>query len=1157
MHLLATSSATLDEIAEPIDLRQEPGDILVLSFADTDLAGLAAAWAIERDALPSVRLAHLRDLRHPMSVDLWIDRVGVHAKVILVRLLGGLDWWRYGVERIAAMARERGIALAILPGEDRDDPRLADASTLPRAELDTLLRYFREGGRENLRALLRRLAGYAGAPLDAAEPRPVPRAAAYLPGEGAVDLDRLDATLVPGQAAVPIIFYRAHVLAADTAPIDALCEALRERGLSAAPLIVTSLKDEDCADFVRHALARLEPAVIVTTTAFAAGAGPETPTPLDGPDVPVLQAVIANTKRAAWRDSVRGLGAADLAMHIVLPELDGRVLAGVIAFKEALPAQGGLAFAALANRPEPDRVAVVANRVAALVRLQRTPRSERRIAVLMPDYPGQPGRTAYAVGLDVPASVIALAADLAQAGYRVDGAPDAPRALLDALSTGLAAPALSLDDYMRLLRDLPPEVAERVQSTWGDPAADPDMRDGAFRFRARWYGNILIALPPDRGRTDERRADYHDPLKPPRHALLAFGLWLRHVAKVDALVHMGAHGTLEWLPGKAVALSETCFPEAVVGPLPVIYPFIVSNPGEAAQAKRRIAAVTIGHLPPPLAASGLAGDARELERLVDEYAQADGLDRRRRERLATLIIDTARRTGLAREAGLDAATDSIDTLRRIDAWLCDLKDLAIKDGVHVYGRAPARFPSPRERGEGWGEGQATEPPSPGIHAQSVDSGLSPHAGRGVDHHADDDVQTSAATERAALLAALDGRRVAPGPAGSPARGRRDVLPTGRNLFTADPRTLPTQTAMDLGRLAADEVIRSYLQEHGEMPRALVVDLWGSATLRTGGEEIAQGLSFMGCRPIWDHATGRVTGIEVLPTASLGRPRIDVTWRVSGLFRDLFPAQIALIDAAVRAVAERTESDEENPLAAARRADGGNGPALARVFGNAPGAYGSGIEAMLGREHDRPEIGAAYLAASSHAYGGADADGTLMPEAFAARVASADLLVHPSDDPARDLLEGAEDAAFVGGFAAASASLGHAPDLVMLDLTDPQRPRARPLAQALARIVRARAINPRFIAGQMRHGPRGAAEFAETVDRLVAFAELTDAVPSALFDLVHDAYVADPRVREFILRENPEAARAIAERLAAARRRGLWHPRRNDVDADLALAGAAS
>jgi cobaltochelatase CobN len=392
--------------------------------------------------------------------------------------------------------------------------------------------------------------------------------------------------------------------------------------------------------------------------------------------------------------------------------------------------------------------------------------------------------------------------------------------------------------------------------------------------------------------------------------------------------------------------------------------------------------------------------------------------------------------------------------------------------------------------------------------------------------------------------------VLPGPAGSPARGRRDVLPTGRNLFTADPRLLPTPTAMDLGRLAADEVIRAHLQTHGEMPRTLVIDLWGSATLRTGGEEIAQGLALMGCRPIWDHGSGRVTGIEVAPTATVGRPRVDVTWRISGLFRDLFPAQIALIDAAVRAVAAREEPDAENPLAAAWRSRPNGAGALARIFGTAPGAYGAGIEEMLGREAERAAIGAAYLSATSHAYGGADGGGTPAPGEYAARVAGADLLLHPSDDPGRDLLEGAEDAAFVGGFAAAAAALGRSPDLIMLDVTDPQRPRARPLGAALARIVRGRAVNPRFIAGLMRHGPRGAAELAETVDRLVAFAETTGAVPSALLDLVHDAYLADPRVRDFLKRENPAAALAIAERLEAARLKGLWHPRRNDIGADL-------
>jgi len=1109
MHLLASTSASIDDLVEAVDLRQSPGDIVILSFADSDLSGLAAAWAAQRDVLPTVRLANLRDLRHPLSVDLWLDTVGRHAKVVVVRLLGGLDWWRYGVERLSSLARESSIALAVLPGEDRDDPRLAEASTLPAHELNTLLHFFREGGEENLGALLRRLAGHSGARIEAPQPRPVPRTAGYIPGEGAVDLDRLVAFCQRGRPCVPIIFYRAMLLAADTAPIDTLCRALAERGLAPAPLVVPSLKDRAAAEFVRAALARLKPAVIITATAFAAAAAAGEPTPFDKTDVPVLQAVIATTRRSAWSQSPRGLGPADLAMHVVLPELDGRVLQGAIAFKGPLPAQDDLCFSAFGSLPEADRIAILADRIAALIKLQATPRSERRVAVLLPDYPGAPGRAGYAVGLDVPASVVGLLSDMEQANYGVAGAPRTSRALLDALLEPSNDAALPLDRYRDLVATLPGEAIARVQTAWGDAGNDSDVRDGAFHFRARTFGNILVAFPPDRGRSTDRRADYHDATLPPRHALLAFGLWLRHVAKVDALVHMGAHGTLEWLPGKAVALTASCFPELMVACLPVIYPFIVSNPGEAAQAKRRIAAVTIGHLPPPLVDTGLAGDACELERLVDEYAQADGLDRRRRERLARLILEQAERTGLAVEARVQADDSPDDALRRIDAWLCDLKDLAVKDGLHVYGHAPTHVGDPAWR-------------------------------------------ASAEAERVAILAALDVRRIAPGPAGSPARGRRDVLPTGRNMFPADPRTLPTPTATDLGRLAADEVIRAYTQTHGEMPRASVVDLWGSATLRTGGEEIAQGLALMGCRPTWDQATGRVTGIEVLPTASAGRPRVDVTWRISGLFRDLFPAQIALIDAAVRAVAAREEAADENPLAAACRVSAHAGASIARIFGTAPGAYGAGVEDLLGRDIDREQLANAYLAAVSHAYGGAEGDAALALGAFKARVATADLLVHSAEDPARDLLEGSEDVAFVGGFAAAAAALGRAPDLIILDTTDPARPRARSLSAALARIVRSRAVNPKFIAGQLRHGPRGAAELAETVDRLVDFAETTGAVASHFFDLLHDAYVADDGVRSFLLRENPAAAAAIAARLDAARRRGLWHPRRNDVDASLRM-----
>ncbi|PWJ89786.1 cobaltochelatase CobN subunit [Mesorhizobium loti] len=1148
MHILSTTSASLDDLAEPVDLRQTPADVVALSFTDSDLAGLAAAWKADAHRLPSMRLAALRDLRHPMSVDLWVDSVARHAKIILVRILGGYDWWRYGCDQLASTARERGIKLALLPGECRDeDLRLIEASTLPREELDGLLDYFREGGPANMSALVHRLARLAGAQAETVEPVAVPKVGYYEPNRGVVPLPlegrvrpqagggvlsearraketpRPVLPTPPGPAChpplegegkvVPILFYRSMLLAADVAPIDALFEALSQRGIAPVPIFVSSLKDPASLAFVETALAALKPAAIITATAFASGAEPGVETLFDRAGVPVFQVIVATTRRDIWENNQRGLAPADLAMHVVLPELDGRILAGAISFKGESETDPALGHRAFANRPEPDRVAQVADRVAAFIRLQETPRAERKLAILIPDYPSAPGRTGYAVGLDVPSSVLAMLHDLREQGYGVEGIPETPRGLLDLLEA--SDTGLTLDNYIAFSTELPTAAIAAVEAAWGKAedetglcaSRQPSRPTAAhFPFRATTFGNVTVALAPDRGRSADRRADYHDPTLPPRHALMAFGLWLRKSLGVHALVHVGAHGTLEWLPGKTVALSENCFPEIVTGPLPVIYPFIVSNPGEAAQAKRRIAAVTLGHLPPPLTGAGLDEDQHKLERLVDEYAQADGLDRRRRDRLAKLIVDTAQKTGLASEAGV-ARTDAPDeALRRIDAWLCDLKDFAIKDGLHIYGRAPEDEPDAMRR-------------------------------------------QSAASEKAALLAALDGRHVKAGPAGAPARGRSDVLPTGRNLFTSDPRTMPTPTAYDLGKAAAEEVLRGYMQSHGDWPRSLVIDLWGSASLRTGGEEIAQGLALMGCRPQWDSATGRITGIEVLPPAALGRPRVDVTWRISGLFRDMFPTQIALIDAAANAVAARDEEDSENPLAAKTRADGKISP---RIFGTSPGTYGAGVEDLLssGNWGAREEIGRAYLDATSHAYGGAEGEGISAPGAFEGRIAEADLLVHTGDDPGRDILEGSADVAFIGGFSAALATLGRNADVIVLDTTDPQKPKPRSVGEAVSRVVRARAVNPRFISGQMRHGPRGASEFAETVDRLVGFAETTHAISGTLIEAVHDAYLGDPMVRAFILRENPAAAKVIAERFLSARRRGLWHPLRNSIDDDL-------
>lgn len=1088
MHILNITTASLDDLIEPVDLGQRPAEMAMLSFSDSDLGAVASA---HEAGLPELRLAALRDLRHPMSVDVWIDAVAVHARVILVRLLGGYDWWAYGCDRLAAVARDRGIALALLPGECREeDARLVALSTVAAEDRAALLACFREGGPANMNTLVRHLAALAGQEVTAPPVRPLPRVGAHLPGQGLVALETIAR---PERPLVPILFYRSMLLAGDHAPIDALAAALEAEGMAALPVFVSSLRDPAAVEPVVAALRRLAPAAVVTATAFASGSeGGEAL--FDRIGAPVFQVVPATTRREAWANGPRGLAPADLAMHVVLPELDGRILAGAISFKDQGALDDRLDIRLQVNRPEPDRIAQVARRIAAHLQLQATPRADRRLAILIPDYPAAVGRTGYAVGLDAPASVLAMLHDLRDAGYAVEDIPATSRDLMRLLAR--AVDGLSLADY---LAHVPDVAAEVVTAAWGAPEAD--TTGGLFRFRAARFGNVTVALAPDRGRSAERRVEYHDPALPPRPALVAFGIWLRHDIGCHALVHVGAHGTLEWLPGKTVALTAGCFPEIVAGALPVVYPFIVSNPGEAAQAKRRIAAVTLGHLTPPLIGAGLSEAERELERLVDEYAQADGLDRRRRDRLARLIVETAAASGLAGEAGVGQDDDPDGALQRIDAWLCDLKDFAIKDGLHVFGR---------------------------------------EAG-------DDPLRlASAAAERAAFLKALDGGRVPAGPSGAPARGRTDVLPTGRNLFTADPRTLPTPTAFALGRLAADAVLRRFVQEHGDWPKALVIDLWGSSSLRTGGEAIAQGLALMGCRPQWDTETARVTGIEVLPPAVFGRPRVDVTWRISGLFRDMFPSQIALIDAAVAAVAARDETVAENPLV-------GAGPRPRRIFGSAPGAYGGGPEDKLARGDwkDRDELGRAYLDAGSHAFGGVDGDGVAAGDAFADRVAAAQLLVHSEDDPGRDILEGSADVVFVGGFAAAVAALGGRADLVVLDTTDPDNPRARSLAEAVTRVVRARAVNPRFIAGQRRHGPRGAAELAETVDRLVGFAETTNAVSPALLEAVFAAYVDDAEVRGFLLHENPAAARAIAERLGSARRRGLWHPRRNSVDDDLA------
>ena len=560
------------------------------------------------------------------------------------------------------------------------------------------------------------------------------------------------------------------------------------------------------------------------------------------------------------------------------------------------------------------------------------------------------------------------------------------------------------------------------------------------------------------------------------------------------MVQLGAHGSLEWLPGKAAALSEVCFPAALLGGLPVIYPFIVNNPGEAAAAKRRLGAVTIGHLTPPLGDAGAHGAARELERLIDEYAAADGLDRRRAAVLRGAILEQADSAGLLAESG-GAGLDPDAALARLDAYLCDVKDLQIRDGLHVFGRAP--------RGR-----DALLARLPGSEAA---------------------LDACAAAELNALRTALSGRFVAPGPSGAPTRGRADVLPTGRNMTTIDPRSVPTRSAVVLAERAAEALLRRHVQEHGEWPRALLLDLWGSAAMRTGGEDLALAYVLLGARPIWDEGSARVSGFEVLPLAVMDRPRVDVTLRISGLFRDAFGDQVALFDALVRAVAGRDEAADWNPLAGC-----GEGRALLRVYGAPAGQYGAGDGS-----------GAGWLAASAGAYG-RDAEGAPDPAGLAARVKATDAFVHAQDHAETDLLDSPDWAAHEGGFAHAAAGLGAAPALYHLDTSRPEAPTPRTVQEEVRRVVRGRAANPAWIAGMMRHGYRGAAEIARPLAALEAYARTLPARFDAQFDLLHAATLGSAEVDAFLKTANPEARADMAARFETARIEGLWHPRRNST-----------
>jgi cobaltochelatase CobN len=1249
VHLLAARPGAVADGSTAVDLGQSAGDIVVLSAADSELSCLAAAFArIADPGFPTLRLASLLQLGHHLSVDLYVEATIARSRLVVVRLLGGRAYWPYGVEQIAAVCRRNGIAAAFLPGDDQPDAELAGWSTLAEEVRHRLWQYCVHGGMDNASQFLRYAASLLGFTGDWLEPRPLLRAGLYWPGHDHPDPKTLRQAWPADRPVAAVVFYRALVQAGNLKPVDALIRALDARGINALPVYVASLKDPLAASTVDGVFTELPPAVILNATGFAVSApgADRAASPFDRADCPVLQVVFAGSDEEGWRTGTEGLSARDLAMNVALPEVDGRIITRAVAFKGLAERDPRTEADILAHLPLADRVNFVADLAGGWIRLRETPTGERRIALVLANYPNRDGRIGNGVGLDTPASTINLLRAMRAAGYAIDDVPADGNALIERLAAGptndgralarrQVRETLALADYGRFFAGLPAAVRERIEGRWGPPEEDPWCRSGeGFVIPAFRCGNVAIGLQPARGYNLDPASSYHDPDLPPPHAYLAFYAWLRHRFAADAVVHVGKHGNLEWLPGKALALSSSCLPEAALGPLPHLYPFIVNDPGEGSQAKRRTQAVIVDHLTPPLTRAESYGPLQDLERLVDEYYEAAGYDPRRLKVLTEEILSLCRATGVDDDCGIAAADGSDEALAKLDQYLCELKELQIRDGLHVFGETPtgeqlrdllvALVRVPRGAGSGADDsllralagdlglafdplagrlGDAWPGPRPAALAEIAENaGAWRTVGDTVERlerlaaaliagerRADPGwrrtlavleavetrlrprVAACGAGEIAGILAGLDGRFVAPGPSGAPTRGRPDVLPTGRNFYSVDTRTVPTPAAWTLGWRSAGLVVERYLQEHGSWPRSLVITAWGTSNMRTGGDDIAQALALLGARPTWDPASRRVTGFEILPLTVLDRPRVDVTLRISGFFRDAFPGSIDLFDSAVRAVAGLAEGDGENPIAArigsdaARLTAAGLAAADAsrqagyRVFGSQPGAYGAGLQALIderGWETDA-DLARAYVAWGGYAYG-AGARGAAAHSLFETRLASADAVVQNQDNREHDILDSDDYYQFEGGATAAVRVLsGRQPAVYHADHSRPDTPAVRTLEEEVARVVRARVVNPKWIRGVMRHGYKGGFEMAATVDYLFAFAATARCVGDHHFDAVFQAYLNDATVRDFLAANNPAALREMSERLLEAQERGLWRPRSNHAnDALRALSGDA-
>ncbi|MDT5233908.1 MAG: cobaltochelatase CobN [Mycobacterium sp.] len=1173
--------------------------VLLLSTSDTDLITARSSGAGYRWANPSRML--LEELHR------LLDRVDV----VVVRILGGYRAWQDGIDAVAAS----GVPAVVVSGEQAADAELMNHSTVPAGIALQAHVYLAQGGVENLRQLHAFLSdtvlmtGFGFAP------------PAATPTWGIWERAAADRRHIPvagdGKPTIAVLYYRAQHLAGNTAYVEALCQAIERAGARALPVYCASLRTAEPE--LLETLAAAD-AMVVTVLAAGgavpagAGAGGDDDgwnvAHLAALDIPILQGLCLTSSRAGWQANDDGLSPLDAATQVAVPEFDGRIITVPFSFKE-IDDEGLIAYVPDAERC--DRVAGIAVRNA---RLRAIPAPDKRVAIMFSAYPTKHARIGNAVGLDTPASAVALLAAMRDRGYRIGDIPGLDAEDGDALMHALIERGgqdpdwltdgqlagnpirASAASYRAWFDTLPAELTAAVVEHWGRPPGQLFVDRGDIVIAALQADNVVLIVQPPRGFGDNPVAIYHDPDLPPSHHYLAAYHWLATGFRADAIVHLGKHGNLEWLPGKTLGMSAACGADAALGNLPLIYPFLVNDPGEGTQAKRRAHAVLVDHLIPPMARAETYGDIARLEQLLDEHAMLAALDPAKLPAIRQQIWTLVQAAKMDHDLGLGerpADEQFDDMLLHLDGWLCEIKDVQIRDGLHVLGRAPTGQQQRdlvlailRAR-QLWGGEQSV----PGLRQAlglaedgtddraAVDAAESEaralvdalqacgwNPDRIDDITGDQDVagilrfaatelvprlaETSAEIDQ--VLRALDGRFISPGPSGSPLRGLVNVLPTGRNFYSVDPKAVPSRLAWEPGVAMADSLLARYRDDYGRWPESVGLSVWGTSAMRTAGDDIAEVLALLGVRPRWDDASRRVTGLEPIAINELGRPRIDVTVRISGFFRDAFPHVVTMLDDAVRLAAGLDEPVEHNYVRAHTQADiadhGNERRSTTRIFGSKPGTYGAGLLQLIDSRNwrDDADLAQVYTAWGGFAYG-RDMNGRPATDDMNRQYRRIAVAAKNTDSREHDIADSDDYFQYHGGMVATVRALtGRDPAAYIGDNTRPDAVRTRSLSEETSRVFRARVVNPRWMAAMRRHGYKGAFEMAATVDYLFGYDATAKVMADWMYEQLTEQYVFDDVNRKFMSDSNPWALHGMAERLLEAIGRGMWaQPHADTVD----------